>query len=517
MIKKILLNIFLVFLAFAIVIATAVCAEKKETTEAEDTVSEFKETKFLQIDKVDIPKELQRIEAQIKQNAMDVIISSKTHTPVYAQKRDTGYSESYKKFHGLDIQIVPIPGEQDFFSLTYFYYNWTNRKFDKHLRRRISKYNVLNEMRFGLYELLLGKKFVEDHKDEIEKQNFDRIQAVRENEESQARIDRKKKKQLKKQLEEEARKKTEEEEKKKDKLSRGEAVKKEKNSEQLTTDGNQETATTSPNIIPPNNDDEIDDIKSDDPDRPKKLKERAEAKKKAQKKITPVKEGKEENTATPEPPVIPSPEISETIPTISSLYAFGNFFADNNTSDGLLHTGTHLRYVGFGVRYINEQETVAMPRGMRFSLRVGLPIKKDNYTFPIYRAFEIEMYKRKILGYFQVLAGLDYSPVYFVNLPGPGENLQVFENDVFWFKTGIGFNQDFFGKTVDLRAIYLMSLMVKSNQKKSIGGTSMVFSAYYQHNKTHGAEVAWQQTSMVGDLSVASQSLFFSYIYKFEN
>jgi hypothetical protein len=176
-----------------------------------------------------------------------------------------------------------------------------------------------------------------------------------------------------------------------------------------------------------------------------------------------------------------------------------------------------LRYLGFGVRYINEQETVAMPRGMRFSLRVGLPIKKDNYTFPIYRAFEIEMYKRKIFGHFQVLAGLDYSPVYFVNLPGPGENLQVFENDIFWFKTGIGFNQEFLGKSIDIRAIYLMSMMVKSNQKKSIGGASTVFSAYYQQNSKHGFELAYQQTALVGDLTINSQSVFLNYIYKFEN
>ena len=207
--------IFILFLFQALVIPAAISAGKKELTEAEETISDFKETKFLQIDKLDIPKELSRIEEQIRQNATDVIISSKTHTPVYAQKRESGYSDSYKKFYGLEVQIVPIPNEPDFFALNYFYYNWVTRKYDKRLRKRISKYNVLNEMRFGLYELLLGKKFVDEHKDEIEKQNYDRIQAVREGEEVQKRLDRKNKKLNKKKLEAEALKKTEEEEKKK--------------------------------------------------------------------------------------------------------------------------------------------------------------------------------------------------------------------------------------------------------------------------------------------------------------
>lgn len=509
--KKLFFTLFLTTL----LAGTAFSADKKETTEEEDALNEFKETKFLQLDKLDVPKELTRIEEQIRQNALDVIISSKTHTPIYAQKREEGYSESYKKFHGLEIQIVPIPGDQDFYSLNFFYYNWTNRKFDKHLRKRISKFNVLNELRFGLYELLLGKKFVDEHKDEIEKQNYDRIQAVRENELAQARIDRKKKK-LEKKLKEEKELKLsrEEEDKKKSKLTRGEKDKKDKNSINPTEQSNQTSAAVS---VAPTED--FEDVKVEDPDEPEKLKEKPEVekKRKAPKKPALPKMTKEEPApATPPIPEIPKPEVGETIPTTSSLYAFVNIFNDSVTADGYLHTTTHLRYLGFGARYIQEQET-AMPRGMRFSLKVGLPIKKDNYSFPIYRAFETEIYKRKILNHFQLFAGIDLSPIYFVNLANPGEGLKVFENDIFWLKGGIGFNQEIFGKEIELRTLFLKSLSGKSNQKKSIGGTSLAFTGYYQHTKKHGVEITYQKSNMVGDLLVASQSLYFSYVYKFEN
>ncbi len=149
--------------------------KKNETRESK----EFNETKFLQVDEIDIPKELRRIEDQIKENAVDVIIHSKTHSPVFAQKREEGYSASYKKFHGLKIKIFPISEESDFYSLQLFYFNWTTNKFDKKLKRRISKFNVLNELRFAVYEILLGEHWIRENREKIEKENFDRIQAVR--------------------------------------------------------------------------------------------------------------------------------------------------------------------------------------------------------------------------------------------------------------------------------------------------------------------------------------------------
>jgi hypothetical protein len=170
-------------------------------TEAEQATKEFKESKFLQIDSLDLPIELKKIEDDVKQNLVDVIIHSRTHTPVFSQKRESGYTDSYKKFHGLKVEISPYKDIIDFYYLKLFYYNWTTNKFDKTLTRKISKYNVLNEVRFALYELLLGKEFVNEHKDEIEKQNFDRIQDVREAINIQKKSEKKEK--LQKRLDEE--------------------------------------------------------------------------------------------------------------------------------------------------------------------------------------------------------------------------------------------------------------------------------------------------------------------------
>ncbi len=180
--------------------------------DADQAILDFKESKFLQLDTISLPPELIKIEDEIKQNLIDVIIHSRTHTPVFSQKREDGYNESYKKFHGLKVKISSLPDAPDFYHLHLFYYNWTTNKFDKKLTKKISKYNVLNESRFGLFELLLGKKFVKDHKDELEKQNFDRIQDVRQAVTIQKKKEKnekklKKEKEIDKEIEKEVKKK----------------------------------------------------------------------------------------------------------------------------------------------------------------------------------------------------------------------------------------------------------------------------------------------------------------------
>ena len=163
------------FLIFIILLMTVTVMAQTSTPE----MKEFSEANYLQIDELEVPKGIQRVEQQLRENVIDVIIHSKTHMPIFAQKREKGYSQNYKKFYGINIKILPILKDEDFYMLNLFYYNWTTNKFDKKLEKKISKYNVLNELRFATYEILMGKQWVQDNKDKIENRNFERIQAVR--------------------------------------------------------------------------------------------------------------------------------------------------------------------------------------------------------------------------------------------------------------------------------------------------------------------------------------------------
>ena len=151
----------------------------------------FAEAKLLQIEKMDIPLDLKSIEGQLRENVVDVIIHSKNHMPVFSQVKPAVTTNNHKSFHGLNIKILTL-ADKDFYSLQMFYYNWTTNKSDKKLKKKISKYNVLNELRFATYEILLGKQWVLDNKDKIEKRNFERIIVIRKIIESQKKLTPKK-------------------------------------------------------------------------------------------------------------------------------------------------------------------------------------------------------------------------------------------------------------------------------------------------------------------------------------
>lgn len=489
----------------------------KKTTEEEDRLSEFKETQFLQVDEIDVPRELKIIEEQIRQNSLDVIISSKTHTPVYAQKLPDGYTENYKNFHSLIVRIVPIDGVTDYYSLVFQYHNWTTNKKDKKLRKKISKYNVLNEMRFALYELLLGKQFVIKNKDKIEKQNYDRIQAIRNQEEQEKRRQRlEKKENEKKQAKLEELLEREEEKVallKREKKTKSTDIKENENSESTSEEGSIVNSTQAASIR-----EDVAELSIDLPLKENDISRGKPVISEQKKPVMKVEDKSMEEGKVSELENAPfTREATESSNSrTNNFYALMNYFNSEIVADGLLHSTTSLNYLGFGARYSSEQQK-DLPIGYQLSLKVGMPVKKDDYSFPVYRALESEFYKKGILGHFTVFGGVDFSPIYFVNLATPGEGIKVFENDFFWMKAGIAFNNYFLGKEIFLRFSIQKSLMAKSNQNKALSGSSLSGSLGYWHNQKNGAEISFTQNSLSGDVAVSGKGLLISYVYKFEN
>lgn len=157
----------------------AVPVKETPTPEQQETLNEFKGTQFLQLDKLVIPKELQNIEEEIRQNAVDTIIASKTHTQVFSETREAGYTSSYTRFFGLNIEMKEDEKDKDYENIRLFYYNWTTNSADKEIKRKISKFNLLNELRFAILELLNGTDYVKDNYDNIQRQNYARIKSIR--------------------------------------------------------------------------------------------------------------------------------------------------------------------------------------------------------------------------------------------------------------------------------------------------------------------------------------------------
>lgn len=484
--------------------------KKNETRESK----EFNETKFLQVDEIDIPKELRRIEDQIKENAVDVIIHSKTHSPVFAQKREEGYSASYKKFHGLKIKIFPISEESDFYSLQLFYFNWTTNKFDKKLKRRISKFNVLNELRFAVYEILLGEHWIRENREKIEKENFDRIQAVRKGI-SENRIISKKREQEEKrksELKEEA-----EERKKKNKLKREEREKKKKEMEKFSSDSDENSLEKSPKIESQNeenNENEEEILKL-----PKKNRGKEEKKdKKPKKQETNISDiingenapaanvGQNPNSENQDPPV----------PLKMNIYGRFNYFQEDIYTEGLLNITTRLKYVGIGGIFYIEQ-LKENPGGMRFLAQFGIPIFKEKYSFPVNGSIESEYYKYLFVKNLKMYGGIDISQIFFVGLSDLGAGLEVIQNRFFWGKVGLSLTSFFKEREFLLRGSFSKSLGSTSSENIALSAIKYNYSVVGQIDHKQSIEVLYQKIVASGKMNLNSQLISLAYIYKLEN
>jgi hypothetical protein len=500
------MNFFLSVL-FSFAVFFFVSSSNAQTTTTE--MKEFADASYLQIDQLDVPKGIKRVEDQLRENVIDVILHSKTHIPIFAQKREKGYSKNYKKFYGLNIRILPIVGDEDFYSLQLFYYNWTTNKYDKKLVKKISKYNVLNELRFATYEILLGKQWVQDNKENIEKRNFERIQDVRKVVNDLERVQKKKKKE-----DEEKKNRLEQDEERKRERSlikREERIKNRKVQDQDFTNASEES-------LNKNDSDSLvkdDDIVSEKINEDKKVL----TNKKKTKKL-PLNQLKNEELRpdkSSESTLIKDPEVGDTpVPKRISLYGYTNYFQENTGAKGIILTTTNLKYLGFGGKFIVEKETT-IPSGYRLKIQIAVPVFKEKYKFPIYRNIESDYFASKILGHLKFFAGLDFTPIYFVGLPVEGGGLQVFENDFLWAKLGVGVDERIFNRLLEIRLSYLTTLTSKSNFNDKFSGSKILISSGLQIKDNHGAEIEFSTTKATGSLDINSKKVAFSYTYKFEN
>lgn len=448
-------------------------SNKDNTSDKVDSIEEFKETRQIIIDKIFLPKELKIIEEEVSQNAIDVIILSGTHNLVFnAQFNENGHLKTFKNFYSLKIEINEHPTSDGFFLLRLYYYNWLTKKEDHRLIRKISKYNVLNELRMNLYQLFKGKNFVETKKESLEKSNYERIQAV-----AQSIEEKKRKKKIKEKIE--AKKITPEElednlKKKKDK---DQLIKREEDPKIIKTPNSQNVLNES---SPPQKNNESEEIKNSESLLSVKSqiildeKEKEEFEKKSKKRNKKLEINEEPQALETTPPPISSevvPEISSpNIPRISHFHFFSGYHFENVYTSSIIKTTTNPKYIIIGAHYENIQDK-AKPSGFEFDMRAGIPIGTAQYQVPVYREIQTEYFYKDLIPMLTISAGLDISPIYFVNLPELGKDLQIFENDVYWAKIGLKLSFQIYDKIQKIGMYVYKDLVFKSNFEKKMTAT----------------------------------------------
>lgn len=500
--------VLLLAIVFSCNLFSATSANEKKAKLPEE---EFKESKFIQIDEAIVPKELKTIEPQIIQSAIDVIILASNHTMIYSQTKEEGYNENYKKFYGLKIAITS-PGETaDFFNLKLHYYNWTTTTYDKHINKKIYKYNVLNELRFALYELFKGEKYVKDHREEIEKQNYNRIQSIRESVATQERIERKKEKLDRAKQAELDRLKEEKEET----LLKREKKEKKESKEKKEEINEKEALSPKNTLSPSSNAPSIND--------PETSTQTTIENKKQKKVASSQKNNSKKKAATQYPPLeeqspsLSSPPVNniQVIP-ISSYSAMGGFKNTTIQSQGLVSTKTTINHLLIGGKY-KQEKIEKHPRVLYFSLIAGMPINKQDFPIPIYRNLGFEIAKKKYLTYFSGHAGFEYTSLDFINLAQAGGRLQVIRNDLFLGKIGGEIEINWSNFQLNTRASLLKSLFVKSNFNKPINTSSLQYKISLAFARSHCIEATLQTTIFSGSYTGDSKSIQALYSYSFSD
>jgi len=483
-------------------------SEEMDKKAIDDASIDFKETKFLQVEKIKLPKELKVIEEQIRQNAVDVILISNTHTPIYLKRRDE-LTEQYKKFYSLELQIDPFPSRKDSYQVHYFYFNWTTNKFDKHLYKIISKYNVVNEIRFGIYELLFGKDYVVKNKDIIDIQNYQRIQAVRKAIAEQAIFEKKIEK-----LDAEAKKKSSQTEaKKKSKLKRedkevnpkvnlekSEMTEIQENTDQAFAQANIEDA----DVSMPSDVEEM-------PILPITNSRRREIKKalilEREKRSNPEVEKSEDIPIIQSEQQVLEPKNPENkIKHFNSLTVqAGTFVEFSKSTTEFISTYTNARFLGMGGRFTSRQDK-EFPLSYDLSARIGIPIFKQQYSFPVYKEIQFDLRKNDLFTKdFSAILGLEYSSIYFVNIAEYGQGFQVFLNDFFWIRAGVGHRLIIKETPVHLDVSFYQSLFHTSNIEKAFGGGKLSVNGLITLNEKYQLDVSLQNTFLGGDVELSTQ------------
>lgn len=224
---------------------------------------------------------------------------------------------------------------------------------------------------------------------------------------------------------------------------------------------------------------------------------------------------KENSFFAPEnPPSSAVQNKDDSIPMITHKHLALTFFNEYNKSVGLIEVSTNLRFLGFTGEYEKEQE-LPRPFGYRYGIKIGFPIFKDEYDFPMYKAGEAQIYKKKMFGFLDTYLGVHLSPIFSVNVPHHGGGLQVFENNVIWAKAGLGLHFHAYNRPYELRLEYLKSTFMFGNYLDNLSGHTYAAHMVIGLPFDLSLNLSTSLSKLTGDLDIEATHYQFSVGYHF--
>ncbi|MGB0454833.1 MAG: hypothetical protein ACPGJV_14080 [Bacteriovoracaceae bacterium] len=442
-----------IFIALAFFLAGKTFAQDDQIEKVE---------RFLQVKRINIPKPLEEIDFEIQQNAVDVVINSNKYI-FLTSKRKKIVNKNYKNHNSLEIKLNPIPGSDRAYNAEFRLSNWYSEKFDRTVKTKVRKFNLLTDFRMGIYELLYGRDFIKKNREKLIQYSANRIKRIAEiaeqkrkekkaNGQSIAAEEDSPQDRRRKELESPENKQTKQKNEKQDENSDDpENAKKDKEKDPEEEDKKSEIPANKKSDPSQSDDEQSKKKKDSDKKDSKETKEQASNKTPKKKKRgifgaedsdDPQEEQKELGD-TDAPDVFLKRELYDNVPEVyiekvSKLTGVlkYNTFATKSTAI-LEDTELDLSFFIFGVDF-SIKEFKLNPWEYSVSMMAGSSVETDDYEIPAWLSIDLGVYKYILSDFLKLGIQVEYSPYYLVNLPIVGEGTQLYELNVKWWSAFAG-------------------------------------------------------------------------------
>lgn len=506
----------LMILLFNLVLCSElVYAQNKPKKQQVDPKNKIK--KFLQIEDIIIPGTLDEIDFEIRQNTIDVILNSPKYI-FLTSKRDKVVNKNYRDYNSLKVELKRTTSKS--YVADIHLENWYSAKYDRKFKVILSKYNLLTDLRMGIYELLYGKVYVRKNREKLIQYSAIRIKKIKELSRNDSKGGNKSNSKTsggkgKKKPEDDLVKEEKEEDQKQKPPQVGgdssadssgskgdEKEKKEKQEEALAE--NPEDNKNKP---------KQGDENAEDPNRGKTAKAKLEkgktedvdqvlvpddiAKKKdADLRIAAARDTKklekaEESDANLK--FFNSADLFDNPPRIfinkKSIFSARLLYTSYNvqSKNSLLSTSLDMSFLRFGAT-INIIEEKINPISYEFILLAGTSVENEIAQIPAWRTIEARASKFLFSNFLKIGVGVESSPYFFINVPIAGEGQNLYENDIIWVKGLAEVHFNIFRREFSFGGSYSQSILFSSSvENYEASGLKTDFFVKYFFTKKYGA------------------------------
>jgi hypothetical protein len=211
--------------------------------------------------------------------------------------------------------------------------------------------------------------------------------------------------------------------------------------------------------------------------------------------------------------------IKDKTPQVESQFIFDTFVYGGQlqiTTEKNIKIITTIGHVGVGVRVKNIQINIPKPLQFTAELQIARPLKKENYSIPMWRKLDLSAERKNIRSYLAFGAGVEFEPLYFIALPNYGEGLTVIDNTIYWAYLIAELNLPSYKDKYVLGIKLSKSLLTSSSTSTKLSGVKINLLPHFQINDKYSFDINFQRSFLNDEENKVNNQLLSGFVrYQF--